>query len=118
MPDPVCGRLELDSGGDRYCGRTTACTKALGGGRYAKTDMVRVEITPASRGDEFQDPSADLKNVNAAYVIERDEAARLRVALEKIATLTDGMKREVIDFENALKWAKHYAREALNGGPS
>jgi hypothetical protein len=32
----------------------------------------------------WQDPSTDIENVNAAYVIERDENARLRAEVERL----------------------------------
>lgn len=54
----------------------------------------------------WQDPSADLANVNAAYRIERDENRRLRAALNAIASpsgktieMTERIAREALALE-------------------
>lgn len=38
---PTCGSTQPDNGGDRYC---THCKTDLGGGRYRRGDMERVEV--------------------------------------------------------------------------
>lgn len=62
-----------------------------------------------SRGDPT-DPSTDLENVNAAYVVERDEAERLRAENEKLRwALEEACSDAWTDGESA---AQQYMRRA------
>lgn len=79
--------------------------------RNAYTDLIRAVE------EHRVDRAAHLIDAMQRGDMEHEaEVSRLRAGLEIIAGLTDGMAREVIDFENALKWAKHYARQALKTG--
>ena len=81
-----------------------ALTVRRGHGHAVPIVHEAVELTEAApspaRGavGDAQDPSTDLANVNAAYVIERDDNARLRAGISWARGMcTDSVPRVLID---------------------
>lgn len=85
--------------------------QGVGDGSTA-VDVAKAELARLRAALETQDPSMDLANVNAAYVVERDDNARLRAALEHIVEACEHPSPTI----HGYGYIAHSAREALNGG--